>query len=430
MVRIAKVKLVGSRKTFEYLCPDTNIDEGDVVYLENQDKPSYVCEIVEVKDEKCKATKKVLSKAIRNDNVTLSSKYMDIRKCEQECIVNSLNVSFRTFDILCASLLEFICLDDFPDIVHSDELLNVFDIFVTDSCDSQFKHVINIVMPFKKNDNNNELLRKVFSLVIDKAIELKYKSIAIPYIGVGSYGYTYNDVHQALNDVMFTYQYKKDIEIDITSVRFDLKALKKKKDNHTQSFIMRSAPVRRVLPQKESNDKNLNKIEKEIFDLDFSAGMENIEKIQEAIKEYYKPYDEIKIESLNTPVDFIKAAVKRLGGYSKVPLLNVVLNSDARKNIAKFTKNIRKEEIYCSSYLLKLNFTQIIQFMEISGYTFSPVSKNNIDLEVFKYIVNNNGFTKPQSDIDDYFYNLGEEISSIVIDYEPPKKRKKDIADI
>ena len=72
MVRIAKVKLVGSRKTFEYLCPDTNIDEGDVVYLEDQESPSYVCEIVEVKDEKCKATKKVLSKAIRNDNVTLS----------------------------------------------------------------------------------------------------------------------------------------------------------------------------------------------------------------------------------------------------------------------------------------------------------------------------------------------------------------------
>ena len=113
-----------------------------------------------------------------------------------------------------------------------------------------------------------------------------------------------------------------------------------------------------------------------------------------------------------------------------MPLLNDVLNSDARKNIAKFTKNLRKEEIYCSSYLLKLNFTQIIQFMRISGYTFSPVSKNNIDLEVFKYIVNNNGFTKPQSDIDDYFYSLGEEISSIVIDYEPPKKRKKDIVDI
>ena len=43
MVRIAKVKLVGSRKTFEYLCPDTNIDEGDVVYLEGEDNPSYDC---------------------------------------------------------------------------------------------------------------------------------------------------------------------------------------------------------------------------------------------------------------------------------------------------------------------------------------------------------------------------------------------------
>lgn len=435
MVRIAKVKLVGSRKTFEYLCPDTNIDEGDVVYLENQDKPSYVCEIVEVKDEKCKATKKVLSKAIRNDNVTLSSKYMDITKCNQECIVNSLNLSTSKIDIICKAILYKSKVNELADIPNNSPYCNTFDMFVTGAGDLPSKHIIHIVMPFKKDDNNNEKLRRVFSLVIDKAIELKYKSIAIPYIGMGVYGYTYNDINQTLNDVMFNYQYKKDIEIDITSVRFNLKKLKIKKIKEPINPTTRSVSVCGVVKKeaphkKESNDKNLFKIEKEIFDLDFSAGMENIEKIQKAIINYYIPGDEIKIESLNTPVDFIKAAVKRLGGYSKVPLLNVVLNSDARKNIAKFTKNIRKEEIYCSSYLLKLNFTQIIQFMEISGYTFSPVSKNNIDLEVFKYIVNNNGFTKPQSDIDDYFYNLGEEISSIVIDYEPPKKRKKDIADI
>ncbi len=429
MVRIAKVKLVGSRKTFEYLCPDTNIDEGDVVYLEDQESPSYVCEIVEVKDEKCKATKNVLSKAIRNDNVTLSSKYMDITKCDQECIVNSLNPSTSKFDIICKAILYKS--NELADILNNNPYCNTFDMFVTDAGDLPSKHIIHIVMPFKKDDNNNEKLRRVFSLVIDKAIELKYKSIAIPYIGMGVYGYTYNDINQTLNDVMFTYQYKKDIEIDITSVRFNLKKLKIKKIKEPINPTTRSVSVCGVIKKEVPHKKEAPYvIKKNIFDLDFNAGMENIERIERAIMDNYHKCEEINIESLYTPVDFIKAAVKRIGGYSKVPLLNDVLNSDARKNIAKFTKNIRKEEIYCSSYLLKLNFTQIIQFMRISGYTFSPVSKNNIDLEVFKYIVNNNGFTKPQSDIDDYFYNLGEEISSIVIDYEPPKKRKKDIVDI
>jgi hypothetical protein len=63
--------------------------------------------------------------------------------------------------------------------------------------------------------------------------------------------------------------------------------------------------------------------------------------------------------------------------------------------------------------------------MEISGYTFSPVTKNNLDIEVFKFIVNNNGFTKSDIFIDDYFYAISEKISDIVINYEAPKRKKK-----
>jgi hypothetical protein len=68
--------------------------------------------------------------------------------------------------------------------------------------------------------------------------------------------------------------------------------------------------------------------------------------------------------------------------------------------------------------------------MEISGYTFTPVSNNDLDIEVFKYIVNNNGFTKSYIDIDDYFGSLSPKISDIVINYEPPKRTKKKKANV
>ena len=37
MVRIASVKYPNNSKTHDYLCPDTSINEGDVVYLEGND---------------------------------------------------------------------------------------------------------------------------------------------------------------------------------------------------------------------------------------------------------------------------------------------------------------------------------------------------------------------------------------------------------
>ena len=80
MVRIASVKYPNNSKTLDYLCPDTSIHEGDVVYLEGNDKPHYIVEIKKVDNKDNLATKKVLSKAILNDNVTLSSKYMDITR--------------------------------------------------------------------------------------------------------------------------------------------------------------------------------------------------------------------------------------------------------------------------------------------------------------------------------------------------------------
>ena len=220
MVRIASVKYPNNSKTQDYLCPDTSIHEGDVVYLEGNDKPHYIVEIKKVDNKDNLTTKKVLSKAILNDNVTLSSKYMDITTIDTECIVNSLGTDIQEFGMICRSIYRASESKELKDYIDNNPEGKIFDIKVTDAGKLPSKHIINIVMPYKNFDENNQQLKKAFEFVIDKAISLKYKSIAIPYIGTGANGYSYEDIHQALNDVMFIYQYKPNITIDIVSVRF------------------------------------------------------------------------------------------------------------------------------------------------------------------------------------------------------------------
>lgn len=423
MIRVAGVRFPGSNKTYDYLCLDKSLDEGDVVYLEGQVNPSFIYEIKEVTDKDCVATKKVISKAIPNDKVTLSSKYMDIRKATTECIVNSLGTHIQEFGNICRAIFYAAQSKELEDFINNNVKGNVFDIKVTDAGHLPSEHIINIVMPYKYQDKDNEQLRKAFSLVIDKAIELKYKSIAIPYIGTGANGYEYDDIHQALNDVMFNYQYKQGIEIDILSVRYHTTKINR---NRIDEEIRLHSEYRESYMNMEGEFRSeRHRREKEPFDILKYDDMNNVSLIQDAIRRNYKKEDELQIDSLYSPADFIRKAFKKAGGYAAVPLFESVLSNDARKNIASFKKSIKKEEIYCTSYLLKLNFTQIIQYMEISGYTFSPVTKNRLDIEVFKFIVNNNGFTKSDDFIDDYFYNLSEEISDIVINYEAPKRNKK-----
>ncbi len=408
MIRIARIKFSTSDEIYEYTLNDKSVTEGDVVYLEDRKNPAFIYEIKEVKDNECKTLKKVISKAVPNDCVTLSYKYMDITKANTECIVNSLGTHVKEMGNICHAIYDAALSKELEDYINKNSVGNVFDIIVTSAGELPSKHIINIVMPYKYEDTNNELLRKTFSLVIDKAIELKYKSIAIPYIGTGANGYDYDDVHEALNDVMFNYQYKQGIEIDIISVRYH--SLNKNRDVRDTEMI---------------KERRLRGGYSTSFCIKNDYTIDNVGKIQDAIRRNYNKNDELKVDVLCSPTDFIRAAVKQRGGYSEVSEIKEILNSDARKNIASFKKTIKKEEIYSTSIILELNFTQIIQYMEISGYTFSPSTKDNLDINVFNYIVNNNGFTKPYIDIANYFYGLSKKTADTIFNYESPKRTKK-----
>ena len=102
-MRIASVRYPNSDKTQDYLCPDKTIKEGDVVILEGMDKPHYIAEIKNTLDTNL-PLKKVLSKAVLNNKVTLSSRYMDITTIDTDCIVNSLGTDIQEFGMICKSI--------------------------------------------------------------------------------------------------------------------------------------------------------------------------------------------------------------------------------------------------------------------------------------------------------------------------------------
>ena len=328
--------------------------------------------------------------------------------------MNSLGTDIQEFGMICRSIYRASESKELKVYIDNHPEGKIFDIKVTDAGKLPSKHIINIVMPYKNFDENNKQLKKAFEFVIDKAISLKYKSIAIPYIGTGANGYSYEDIHQALNDVMFIYQYKPNITIDIVSVRFHSR---NDSSNRKEYYKEKNRNLSNVSNYPNYDRRNTElKIEKNDIK---SVGL-----IQDAIRRNYRKEDEIDIESLYSPNDFISKIFKNAEDDNKRSTFDLIITKNARKNIARFAKQVSKKEIYSSAFALNLNFTQIIQYMEISGYTFSPVSKDDVDIEIFKYIVHNNGFTKPLIEMEEYFSKYPE-VLKVLIEFEAPKRKKK-----
>ena len=69
-------------------------------------------------------------------------------------------------------------------------------------------------------------------------------------------------------------------------------------------------------------------------------------------------------------------------------------NKNMRDNFRRGNKVFRKNDCLRLACLGKMNFTTVIQFMQYAGFSFSPTSKDDMDLDIFKYIYKYNGFTK------------------------------------
>ena len=306
MVRIAKVKFTSGGNLLNYICKDKKIKEGDVVFVEGKDQPVYVYEITEVEDKDSTATKKVLCIAKENPDVNLATRYMNIIDCRCECIVNSLGTETSVFGAICHSIVENAKSKEIDNMLRFHKNENVFWTYITDAGELPSKHVIHIVMPFKDEDEHNNNLRKAFETVIDLAIENGYESLAIPFIGTGANGYSKSDVHEALDDTMFKYQYKQGIKINIVSINYS--------STKMQRYRLNQETIARELgyyPNRDNRYDNMfsdfkARIRQEdlYFDI-YDEPRFQIHTVNALISKFYKKEDEFDIFNVEKPFDFV-----------------------------------------------------------------------------------------------------------------------------
>ncbi|MCI5583102.1 MAG: macro domain-containing protein [Anaeroplasma sp.] len=419
MIRIAKVKFGSGSKRYDYFCPDTSIVEGDIVYVEEKEQPLLISEIVEESNSNCRATKKVLRKAKENPDVVLESKYINITKCDCDCIVNSLGPQTDVFGAICKSIVETAKSDDINNMLKEHPSANIFEMFVTDSGVLPSKHVIHIVMPFKYEDNHNSNLKKAFSLVIDKAISLGFESIGIPYIGTGANGYEKEDIADALNSILFEYQYKDNIKIKIVSIVYNtigdharfqdeefeaysrgqlmeytnhLRHMHDRNeniyydDNIKLSTVVRDESIAR--PNRRTSSKKESK--KSYYYADSKTQF-----ILEAYENCYNPEDEFELdEKVDNPVDYIRVFKKKnKDRLFKVSAdFQVALSYPNQTKVSSGERQIKKNEVINLAIACKMNFTEFIQFMFFSGFSISTHSNNDIELELLKYLIKHKKF--------------------------------------
>ena len=407
MVRIAKVKFGTGHKLYDYFCSDISINEGDVVFVEGKEHPVFVYEIVEQSmDANYKATKNVIKKATENPNVILESKYMNITKCQCECIVNSLGPKTDIFGAICKSIVGTAKSDDIDSMLKNHPNANIFDIFVTDAGVLPSKHVVHIVMPFKVDDKYNENLKKAFSLVIDKAISLGYESIGIPYIGTGANGYSKEDIAQALNTILFEYQYKDNIKIKIVSIVYNTTG----DSDYLQSDEIRCYNASRLRESRAKMHRNNNMqphgdMMSNAFYYESKAKKSKpgaksyyysdtkTQFILEALEIYYDGDDEFELSKpVDNPVDYIRDFKKQKKLFDISTDFQIALSYSNQTKVSSGERQIKKNEVINLAIACRMNFTEFVQFMFFSGFSISTNSKDDIELALLQFLIDNKHF--------------------------------------
>lgn len=297
-------------------------------------------------------------------------RYKDITSYKSDVIINSLGTKGNVYGKICHSIITK---------ANSQELKEYIDkqnnpigtILVTDSGELKCKQIIHLVTPFKsKDDEKNSLLIKCIKDCFNKALELGHKSLAIPFIGTGTNGYSEVDVFNAIGDA------SEDILKEEESLNKDILTIS------VIGYLKRRNPYkeRRVI---EEYDRNFicpsnNSYESEIpsnpLIEDYMNYAEEIlfnkEDLLIPSREWIKPYDYYDDFVFQKNINELQISKQ---GFDR-RLKHRLRNQDV----------IKKINIIRLSYLAKMNKTQVLQWLHLAGYTLSPLSK--IDMFYWKYI--------------------------------------------
>lgn len=288
----------------------------------------------------------------------------DITKSTADAIVNSLGIDGRVYGKVCEAIINASKSSELKSFIDAKTNNAPQEIFVTDSYNLPCKQIIHIVAPFKHLDDKKFTnLKKAYLNSINKAIELKCKSVAIPFIGTGANGYSRGDVFTAATSLITENYGSKKLPIKIYLIVYD-NSLK-----NINSPIISNIDRNRTPFYPKQKDPNLV----------------NMLRINELAFKYFKESDmfDPKCEIIY-PVEFAML-IKENNDLPKGYLCTSAFDSF---QISRFKKGryMSKMDVFKLAIVVKMNPTEFLQFMTYAGYSFD--SRSKIDRQFFTYIKN------------------------------------------
>ena len=345
----------------------------------------------------------------------------DITESKVDVIINSLGPIGKEHGWLCRNILTYA---DSAQLRSQVSKMNnpVGTITVTESGELPCKSIIHIVTPFKNDDEDCRELYKAYKSVLDKTLELGYKSIALALIGTGYNGYTekesYNAAMEAVADILDKeYELDKNI-LDIRMISY--LHTKRRIERRSRERILgapgivgkagftRERNIEWILSTLETSENSQNK--------KWNKFIYNLEKCAKYMTEI-NPREllPLKRTKLKVHYDF-------MSDYIEIKKINVRIFSKAglskerRNQMETRQLTMKKIDIYRLAFITKMSKTVVLQWMLMVGYTFSPSS--NLDLFFMDYF--DNKFGKVE-----YLYELDEIAESYEVE-EPIQYVDKD----
>lgn len=310
--------------------------------------------------------------------------YGNALEYDGDAVLNSLGIDGAKYGKLCRNIIKGINRDEVKNEIDSLRNMPIGKIIETEGGDLKCAHVLHVVTPFKKQDNDNcDELRKAYKSVIDLAVERGYKTIGLPFIGTGANGYTDGEVYDVLTDLLSEISDEEEKRgekiIDATIIAYLRRTRREDRPLETpphvefigceyEEYDLYRKDER--TPKKQKGDKKNADIICDI--VEFMADIDPDEM-------FYPNYPSGR--GYDRHFEFVEDYCKQYGINKKRALKEY----DCRKRqkvAAQYT--LSKLDVYRFTVLLKLNKSEFVTFMTICGHMPDPNSK--LDMFFINYM--------------------------------------------
>ena len=330
----------------------------------------------------------------------LISEVNDITKIKVDAIANSFGLKGKQFGRICTSIFKAVDDEDIKNIFVNANY-DIGELFITKAGKLPCNYIINIVTPFEAQDDNLEKLIKAYKDVINKAIELKCKSIAIPMMGTGANGYTRAQSNRALKsaieDLLALEEEKGE---DILEVKFLIYFAEDINYSIDDIDNRRISNISFIGNERISNfDENGQLIVKKYFD---PISDDEILIYQQKIMFMFQPkkYEMFRNGPFDNPYLFLDA-IREKNGLSQYTINEWGIDRRVKSDYKRGTQKMTRYQLFMAFIAFRLNATEVIKVMSCVGKGFNV--SDPVDRFVIDYFLGELPFFKDEYDFKQFF---------------------------